>query len=62
MFRYRNRPFSPIVKPMEVPVESAIQEFLTAHARKGDSQRYLTELESYLVGKDNRTNWEPLQR
>jgi integrase len=43
----------------EVTVESASQEFLASHRRKGSRARYLEELASHLIGA-KRNRWLPL--
>ena len=62
MSRYRSSPYSPQRQQSSISISVAINDFLAAHRRKGDSDRYVTELESYLVGKGHRSRWEPLQR
>ena len=44
----------------ELTVESAVQEFLASHRRKGSGARYLEELTSYLIGGGKRSRWLPL--
>jgi len=50
MSRYRSERFQSRGSTSAISLEAAIREFLLAHERKGDSESYLTELRSYLIG------------
>jgi site-specific recombinase XerD len=48
--RYRSERFQSRDSASAISIETAIREFLLAHERKGDSESYLRELRSYLIG------------
>jgi site-specific recombinase XerD len=64
--RYRSERFKTNSENFDLTVESGLIEFFAYHQRKGDSQSYLNELRSYLVGGTHRfgktRSWLPLLR
>lgn len=63
MSRYRSKPFQSTTSHT-VLIETAVRDFLLHHERKGDSQSYLRELHSYLMGGAGKYGtkraWKPL--
>lgn len=63
MSRYRSKRLQ-AVGSHTVLIETAVRDFLLYHERKGDSQSYLRELHSYLIGGRGKYGtkrvWQPL--
>lgn len=66
MSRYRSERFQNPNHGHALPIEAAVREFLLMHERKGDSESYLRELRSYLIGGSGyfgkQRPWVPLVR
>lgn len=64
MSRFRSQRFQTAPRGHSLTIESALAEFFAYHERKGDSQSYLSELRSYLIGGTQRYGktraWLPL--